>query len=196
MKSYILPKKVGTVDKTIAFPICNLIDTFFVNNKITPNMITIITLILRLYIFHKIENNSLSKFEIIIYLISWITDALDGHIARNYNMKTKLGAKLDFFVDMYSHYLLIFGLFKFYYKGKKKLLFKLILIHFFIFINVGSKDLSDQKEKDIKGWELFWFKLTKKYNIKQLLKIKGFSFGPGLGYLFFGYILFTAIKNN
>ena len=87
MKNYILPQKVGSIDKLVAFPICNLIDTFFVKNKITPNMITIITLILRLYIFHKIENNSLSKLEIIIYLISWITDALDGHIARN-SLKT------------------------------------------------------------------------------------------------------------
>ena len=196
MKNYILPQKVGSVDKLIAFPICNLIDTFFVNNKITPNMITIITLILRLYIFQKIENNSLSKLEIIIYLISWITDALDGHIARNYNMKSELGAKLDFLVDLYSHYLLIFGLFKFYFKDNKKLLIKLLLIYWFIFANISSKDLNDEKEKDIKGWEKFMFNIKKKYNIKQFLKIKNFTFGPGLGYLFFGYILFTAIKNN
>ncbi|AZO95375.1 CDP-alcohol phosphatidyltransferase family protein [Halocella sp. SP3-1] len=47
---------------------------------------------------------------ILIYLLSGLTDVLDGFIARKYNIETKLGAKLDSIADIafYTVLLIIF----------------------------------------------------------------------------------------
>lgn len=66
-----------------------------------PNLITIFRIILIpvfLIIFHSnLENRVL--YAGLIFLISGISDILDGYIARKYDMGTKLGAVLDPFAD-------------------------------------------------------------------------------------------------
>src|SRR5699024_2009926 len=66
-----------------------------------PNIITIFRIILIpifLVVFHSnLENRVL--YSGLVFLVSGISDVLDGYIARKYDMGTKLGAVLDPFAD-------------------------------------------------------------------------------------------------
>lgn len=66
-----------------------------------PNMLTILRIILvpvYLFVFFSDMNNHLLLAGL-IYILAGITDVLDGHIARKYNLQTKLGTVLDPFAD-------------------------------------------------------------------------------------------------
>lgn len=66
-----------------------------------PNMLTIIRIVLvplYLFVFYTVEKNNI-LYAGIIYIVAGITDVLDGHIARKYNMTSKLGAALDPLAD-------------------------------------------------------------------------------------------------
>lgn len=72
-----------------------------VNLMNIPNIITIFRIILIplfLFVFHSnIENRLL--YSGLIFLLAGISDILDGHIARKYNLTSKLGTILDPFAD-------------------------------------------------------------------------------------------------
>jgi len=64
-----------------------------------PNILTIIRIILvpvYLHVFYNLEN---ILFAGLVFALAGITDALDGRIARKYNMTSKLGAALDPLAD-------------------------------------------------------------------------------------------------
>ncbi len=66
-----------------------------------PNLITVIRIFLMpiyLYFFYSDMDNSF-LYAGIIFIIAGISDVLDGYIARNFDMKTKLGALLDPLAD-------------------------------------------------------------------------------------------------
>lgn len=65
--------------------------------KISPNKLSFIRIIFSLLLFF---TKPLSYLFFIIYLISSISDVLDGYVARKYNLVTDFGAKLDSIADM------------------------------------------------------------------------------------------------
>ena len=67
----------------------------------------------------------------ILLIINLITDALDGFIARKFNMQSELGAKLDSIADIGTFILAVIGIFIF--KSKE---FATHLISFFIFLGL------------------------------------------------------------
>jgi CDP-diacylglycerol--glycerol-3-phosphate 3-phosphatidyltransferase len=60
-----------------------------------------------------------------------VTDVLDGFIARAFNMKTEIGARLDSIADMFTYGLAILGIFLF-----KKAEFAPHLVSFSLFIGL------------------------------------------------------------
>jgi cardiolipin synthase len=64
-----------------------------------PNSITLTRLIAAPVLVYMILANFNSVAILIIFFIFGISDALDGFIARNFNQKTKFGAKFDMFAD-------------------------------------------------------------------------------------------------
>ncbi len=50
---------------------------------------------------------------VVLLIINFITDILDGFIARNFNQRTIIGAKLDSWADMGSYILAFGGIFQF-----------------------------------------------------------------------------------
>ncbi len=66
-----------------------------------PNMITIIRIILvpiyLMVFFSALENRILLAG--LVFILAGISDVLDGHIARKYNLQTKLGTVLDPLAD-------------------------------------------------------------------------------------------------
>ena len=77
-----------------------------------PNVITTYRLFVAPVILYFIISGQEKLFAIFL-VISLLTDAVDGYIARRFKMETEIGARLDAFAD-YSTYILVFiGLFVF-----------------------------------------------------------------------------------
>jgi CDP-diacylglycerol--glycerol-3-phosphate 3-phosphatidyltransferase len=77
-----------------------------------PNLITIY----RLFAFPLILYFALSGKETlfaIFLVINLVSDAIDGFIARKFNMETEIGAKLDSFADNLTYLLVFLGIFTF-----------------------------------------------------------------------------------
>ena len=100
-------------------PIVQKIAPFLVKNGITPNQISIARLILVLSItcfLYYIRNHKLTDGQkktlvavlFVLFIICGISDDLDGYIARKYNMKSSLGAKLDNIADFTSFCCMLF----------------------------------------------------------------------------------------
>ncbi len=82
---------------------------------------------------------------IVLFCISLITDALDGLIARTFNLVTKFGAQLDYLADSGSYVLAIIGIALFKWPDIQPhawLLYvfvALIIIHYIIALNKFGK---------------------------------------------------------
>jgi phosphatidylglycerophosphate synthase len=116
----------GIIDKNFSYPLVNILLEPIYKINLTPHIITTITLILRLISAYLLYNNIYVQSVPILYLISWITDAMDGELARKYNMKSNFGALYDSIVDITTH-ILIFSIL--YMKYNKKETFILTIIN-------------------------------------------------------------------
>tara|TARA_B100001123_G_scaffold390519_1_gene468176 strand:- start:7879 stop:8460 length:582 start_codon:yes stop_codon:yes gene_type:complete len=74
--------------------------------KYLPNILTVSRLIscpILIYLFYSypdlLKNNILTLIILIIFLTACITDFLDGYLARNYNLESRLGKVLDPIAD-------------------------------------------------------------------------------------------------
>lgn len=86
-----------------------MVADFLMNNfdfsKIEPNYITLIGIISNILIFLKIENfvnfDSMEKYYFIesLIFIKFLTDTLDGAVARKFNKTSKIGNFLDTLAD-------------------------------------------------------------------------------------------------
>ncbi|MTI61135.1 MAG: CDP-alcohol phosphatidyltransferase family protein [Firmicutes bacterium] len=72
--------------------------------KIIPNTLSIFRIILSGLLIISFPYKTIF---ILIYLLSGLTDILDGFIARKYNIATKLGAKLDSIADIIFYIVLL-----------------------------------------------------------------------------------------
>lgn len=99
----------------------NPIDQFLLSNFVepvgpllykfhfTPDMITTIGVIFRIFSLYSLFNNNKLNF-LIGAVISYFFDCLDGHYARKYNMCTKFGDYYDHFSDIVYHSILAYYL--------------------------------------------------------------------------------------
>ena len=99
--------------------------------RITPNMVTIFSLILAIfsgYFFYK--GNLL--YGALFFLLSYIFDTADGALARITDSYTKFGEKLDFYVDTLGNIFMYFGLWysQYYIFGKWLIGGLIIAIHY------------------------------------------------------------------
>lgn len=67
--------------------------------KITVTRILAIPLIVVLYVLQREVNNMICIATALLYIVTSVTDFVDGHIARKYNMVTTLGKFLDPIAD-------------------------------------------------------------------------------------------------
>lgn len=66
---------------------------------LVPNLITLTGMILLIPVFIFLNHNNFLIYSLIIYVLGWIMDGLDGKIARKYKMETKFGAFFDQLTD-------------------------------------------------------------------------------------------------
>ena len=180
----------GFIDSNYIYPLANLFIDDLYSLNITPNMITTFTLILRIIVVYFLINKIYLDYVLIIYFVSWITDAMDGQLARKYNLCSKLGSYYDSFVDILTTILIAFVLYKYYNKTNSILLLFLILFIFFI---ISIKKVKNKK--NLKFWEKIIYNktlsvyLNKNKSIKKCLNL----FDPGLSYLTIFIFLFIMI---
>ena len=130
---------VISVDKYLSYPIAKTIAPFFYNLGIKPNDITIFNILFRIYLIKKIINNDNSNL-LIFFILSHFLDCLDGTIARKYNLKSSIGAKLDHISDKIFWSLLLLLTLKICKNNKNyKLIFFIGIIIFFSIINCMYK---------------------------------------------------------
>ena len=77
-------------------------DNIPIFKHIHPNIITTLGILLNFYIYQLFNYSNLDNNGSILFLclfIRWLTDLIDGAVARKYNKGTKLGHYLDTFSD-------------------------------------------------------------------------------------------------
>lgn len=77
-----------------------------------PNMLSLYRLLIFPVILYMALTNRESTF-VVLLCISLISDALDGSIARRFNLQTKFGAALDNVADIFTYAMAVLGLFVF-----------------------------------------------------------------------------------
>ena len=85
------------------------------SNRIPLNVPNILS-IYRLLMFPVIAIIALNGYETLFFwllLVNFITDILDGFIARTFNMQTKFGAKIDSIADFGTYLLVFLGIYLF-----------------------------------------------------------------------------------
>ena len=121
-----------------------------------PNVLSLYRLIMFpviLYFLLKEEQ----KIFVTLLIINLVTDILDGFIARNFNQRTLIGAKLDSWADIGSYLLAFGGVFQFEwnYVLEHKIGFGI-----FIFLYLASVSLVIIKLGNLLGLHLYSAKIT------------------------------------
>lgn len=88
-----------------------LIDNIGFFRFIHPNVITITGIFLNFYVFYLIINNSMIMASALL-VVRYLTDCLDGGVARKYNKKSKIGGALDTWSDTILLYIAIAAIFR------------------------------------------------------------------------------------
>ena len=115
-------------DKFIYY-VCNKISFFFLNNNIlfSPNYITLTQIPLLYYLYFK--SKYYPKISAILLLMSVFLDCLDGEYARVSNQMSNFGAKLDFYTDCVTFFVIL-HIFLYKYVSDLKLVFIVLISQF------------------------------------------------------------------
>ncbi len=93
-------------EKFIFGKLLNPLVKFFCCLNIHPNIVTLSSFIFSTLLLHYYSSNQFNYFVLMIFL-KWLSDGLDGEIARKCNKTSKLGGYLDTIADLY-YYIIIF----------------------------------------------------------------------------------------
>ena len=183
----------------------NPLDSFFINIseklnpiwlklKLTPNNLTLFSLICALIAIYLIRIKKICCWCIVIFT-SYFFDCADGNYARKYNMVTKFGDLFDHISDITKIILLIYYIYNSNIQFKYKILF---LIGFSFFgvitgIHMGCQEkLYDLNKNHNESLSIF-----KRFcnNTEMILKTKYFSCGSLQLFMFFYIITIPYLQN-
>jgi len=129
---------MGFIDEFIARFITHLAEPLH-NLGITPNMVTIFGIIIRLYSIYLFTHGK-CYFAVILYFIGYVLDCLDGYMARKYDQMSKIGDVLDHLGDL----TIIFILILFILQGLEKKRISLLVLYIFtviiLFLEMGYQE--------------------------------------------------------
>ena len=149
-----IPKNAGFVDTHISYPIADLFSEPAYACGATPNGVTILTFVIRCVAMYYMYKKERPHLVLGLFVVSWFTDALDGLMARKYDMKSEIGAHLDYIVDMVTTAPTIVILLVKYYWNDKQIFATLfgigVLLHIGQVIKMKGNHRSDAS---LKPWE-------------------------------------------
>tara|TARA_Y100000991_G_C21949145_1_gene338900 strand:- start:943 stop:1524 length:582 start_codon:yes stop_codon:yes gene_type:complete len=177
------PKHENPIDNFIVFETCSPISEYLNKNHITPNMITTVGLISSLGGAYFLYNYKIYAF-IILYLIAYFCDCLDGYMARKYNLQTIFGDYYDHITDIIQMGLIFFIIIYRYdvFKHQTLCIITLILMIIFAITQGCQEKLMGNNTSEILG-------ITKKMcgnNFKKNISfLKLFGSGTFIFYVMF-----------
>ncbi len=100
------------IDKYIIRKISGFISGFLSRTPVTPNQVTIISLILGIIsgIFFSLGEHTYTITAGLLYFLSTVFDQCDGEVARLKQMETEFGRKLDIIVDAIANAVIVIGI--------------------------------------------------------------------------------------
>ena len=150
----------------------------------TPNIITITSFIFGLVACYFLYKKKILLF-VMLYIISYALDCMDGYMARKYNMQSKFGDYLDHITDLIV--LVIISLILIYKYKLIKHKFIIIIAILFIFIehvHIGCKEiLSSDKHETLSGGNTI---LCSKKAMRHIQSLR--FFGSGFNMLMITFI--------
>jgi len=97
-----------------------------------PNFLSLYRLLIFPYILYLVYSRQEQLFAVFL-CISLVTDILDGLIARMFNLRTQLGARLDSIADLGTYILAVYGIIAFKWQDIESVLFP-AYVFFVVFI--------------------------------------------------------------
>lgn len=91
----------------ILISLCDYVSPFFYKLNFTPNHITLLSIIITYLGIYNLYIKRYFLF-LVLWLIGFFFDCLDGYFARKYKMETKFGDELDHLGDITKFILLLF----------------------------------------------------------------------------------------
>lgn len=100
------------IDRYIIRKISGFISGFLIRTPVTPNQVTIISLILGIIsgVFFSIGEHTYTITAGLLYFLSTVFDQCDGEVARLKQMETEFGRKLDILVDAIANAVIVVGI--------------------------------------------------------------------------------------
>jgi len=103
-----------------------------------PNFLSLYRLVTTPVLFYLAYTNQEDLF-FKLFILNMLTDALDGFIARKFNMQTEIGAKLDSTADFAMYLVGMYGMLKLKWDDLEPYKYSFfILIFFYLFIDIFS----------------------------------------------------------
>lgn len=136
--------------------------------SITPNFITISNILLSFIIYYFAFKGNLTLVAILIQVYLFL-DILDGNLARYKNMKSEIGAKLDFWSDRFFYNLIFISI---GYNRVNIYLLILIILCVNLYAIIPTHYIVPRLRK---------LKEIKRFGIKKTIMEKGFIIGMDLG---------------
>jgi CDP-L-myo-inositol myo-inositolphosphotransferase len=100
------------IDRYIIRKISGFISGFLIRTPVTPNQVTIISLILGIIsgVFFSLGEHTYTITAGLLYFLSTVFDQCDGEVARLKQMETEFGRKLDILVDAIANAVIVVGI--------------------------------------------------------------------------------------
>ena len=100
------------IDRYIIRKISGFISGFLIRTPVTPNQVTIISLILGIIsgVFFSLGEYTYTITAGLLYFLSTVFDQCDGEVARLKQMETEFGWKLDIIVDAIVNTVIVIGI--------------------------------------------------------------------------------------
>lgn len=163
----------------------SLVDTCYQNN-ITPNLITIIRIIISFFTIYYLFFTCNSIIPIFGTAVFYFMDCLDGHLARSTDQVTVFGDYLDHFADLFYYFsILIFMIIK-KYNYKFFIVSGFLMLSYSSFVHLGLQ----QKNYEIKSNDELLDKLNCLHNLESNNITWTRYFGTGTLYVTILFIIY------
>jgi phosphatidylglycerophosphate synthase len=154
--------------------------------NLTANHLTMIRLITGLYSVYELSNDNYTKASL-LYIISYFFDCIDGPYARQFDMVSGYGDKLDHFSDWLVNFLIIkLILMKQKYDNIIIIIGILLFIGMNSFIAAQEKMVKDEKNKSET------LKISNNFDLFNCIPIKYLRWlGPGTFTIFISTVIYN-----
>jgi phosphatidylglycerophosphate synthase len=166
--------------------LCDSLVEICYKNNITPNLITIIRIIIGFFNLYYLFFTCNSFIPIIGTAVFYFMDCLDGHLARSTDQVTVFGDYLDHYADLFYYFsILVFMIIK-KYSYKFLIIPGFLLLSYSSFVHLGLQ----QKNYKIKTHEELLDKLNCLHNLEPNNITWTRYFGTGTLYLTMLFIIY------